>query len=675
MSKTKTKTLPETETFEADIVNSNTVDWIVSLCSYLDRLDESMCPDSIRKTIEKTQTEFVKWVEKTMTANKIPTNKGIRIMSLDRDNRGQWSKHAARPEIKYSNDDERYIYYGNYDMVIAWFASGIITIWQSGYTSLAKFLGTPYEISEADFTPEPTPEPTPIVEEPEVEPVVETPTLSEKDKLIARKCNHLLKDLGDMHSIGSSTFRGSYSGECSLPMYNQWDMLLLGKFVRDKFIHNDYKLSLRKLTTLKKKVTQLNADVKNLDEHFARYNDFANLVISQCFNSAEYTMQFANGIADLIISSVNNVLENCDTDGQHHYAYKLAMEHKDGKELIDVILYDIYYGIYYGTGSAWYVRDILHRKDCVSSIANRIARNWALYNPTGDMAFDSPYLREKDDDNFKKHLCMMYPEMFGYKTEAHSYPYVVTPVEKFKKDYDNALAHFRSLFFILTWDNNRSVYAETDKDHVRVMNRPDHVFIDDKMWSIKVPDTEFLSAIDSAAQNDSNTSKIMEHLVDVTQVPEAYCYFDDTNLDAVHTINGTSTLQYIGNNLFRTLQDIVIQAVLAKTTDTHGDFSIEYVQNLLDDFAAKLVGKSITPTNEQYEHQYTEVKNAFIANTKTMLERIETLEKGLLASECPEFIGWCIKDQFVSKDLGEARLKELEEKAKEEATAEQTDVS
>ena len=164
MSKTKTKTLPETETFEADIVNRNTVDWIVALCSYLDRLDESMCPDSIRKTIEKTQTEFVKWVEKTMTANKIPTNKGIRIMSLDRDNRGQWSKHAARPEIKYSNDDERYIYYGNYDMVIAWFASGMITIWQSGYTPLAKFLGTPYEISEADFAPEPTPEPTPIVE-------------------------------------------------------------------------------------------------------------------------------------------------------------------------------------------------------------------------------------------------------------------------------------------------------------------------------------------------------------------------------------------------------------------------------------------------------------------------------------------------------------------------------
>ena len=673
MSKAKIKATPKTETFEADIINSSTVKWIENLCIYIDRLDNAVCPDSIRKTIEKTQTEFVKWVEKTMNANKIPTDKGIRIMSLDRDNRGQWSKHAARPEIKYSNDDNRYIYYGNYDMVIAWFASGMIIVWQSSFTSLAKFLGTPYEISESDFTPEPTPEPTPTIEETEpVAETVKTPAPSKEDQIIKDTCVDLTEDLSNMHSIGSSTFRGSYNGECTLPMYNQWEMFLLNKFIKDKFIHDDDKLSLRKLTTLKKKVIQLNADVKNLDEHFARYNDFANLVISQCFNSAEYTMQFANGLADIIISSVNNVLENGDTNrDQHAYAYKLAMEHKDSKEILDIILFETYYGIHCDAG--WSVRDILHRKECVSAIVNRIIRNWDLYNPKGDMAFDSPCLRDNDDYNFKKHLCMMYPEMFGYKTATNDYAYVVTPVEKFKKDYDNALAHFRSLFFILTWAVDSSAYAE--EEEVYTVNRPNHVIIDDKMWSIKVPDTEFLSAINNAPQNNCTTDKLMEHLVDTAQVPEAYCYFDDTNLDAVSMIDSTNTLTYIGNYMFRTLQEIVVQAVLAKTTDTHGDFSIEYVQGLLNDFAAKLFGKAITPVNEQYDRQYTIVKNTLIASTKKMLERIENLEKGLLASECPEFIEWCIKDQFISKDLGEARLKELEEKAKEKAAIEQKDVS
>lgn len=658
--------------YHANMVDSITVDWLSRLTSQLYDLNdgEFAYPTSIVTALEKLKKELVTWTEKTMKTYKIPVTDKARILSLD----NVYREYDEPSQLRYNNNGT--LSMCSYcDMVISWHPNGLIRFWEPYYGSTdcpeITLEGTPYELTKADFvkeTVEPEPE-EPVAEvKPKKAKKVVKDTEPEIDPVVSRVCYDSIHSLP--HSIQTSSFYDTYDYNCKIKLYSPQEMFVINKYVNDRFTGEKLSCSLRKLTTFKKRVDQLKTDIANLDQHFNRYNDFVNLISSYCFDSIEYTMKFANEFADLFIAIHKEVESRANEQtNMWNAAYDLRRELNCQRQ--DILMHHIKEAAYTAICRYNHNLDITSlSSDTISEmISDTIGDRYLMdisYNTDGSILFESQYYRNKDnevtishDGNFLQHICMMYPEMFGYKSNSA----IITPVEKFFKELTTLYETFKALFFEYTFEHDTkkkcvkdvTKWNDWDKKHY-----PDLIPTSpsDKMWDIKVPSADFLNVVETeAAKEFGNRDQhfIEKNLVTTLSIPESYCYFNNDSTECIWDTNDAKVLYSPWSDLQDALADIVTLALLNKLGKTSVPFTAETVNNIITKYARKLFGKAIVPVDENYNT----VKTGLTTAINDLYEHVETLEKGLLMSECTDFIEWGIKDQFISKDLGEARLAEL----------------
>jgi len=254
---------------------------------------------------------------------------------------------------------------------------------------------------------------------------------------------------------------------------------------------------------------------------------------------------------------------------------------------------------------------------------------------------------------------MLYPEMLGYKSEDE----IVTPIEKFFKELTTLYETFRSLFFECVWEQDAKKKCLTNVKNWHDCDRKYHpdwipTSPDDKMWDIKVPSADFINIAETeAAKGSGNWDEyfIEKNLVTTLSVPESYCYFNDDAMKCIYTANSAHVMYNPWFDFLEVLTNIVTDAICNKLGKESIQFTAETVNTAITNYARGLFGKAIVPVDETYNT----VKTGLTTAINDLYEHVETLEKGLLMSECTDFIEWGIKDQFISKDLGEARLAEL----------------
>lgn len=673
--------MPKTQEnkYHADMIDGMTVDWIGHLTSQLYDFDSGdyAYPTSIVAVIEKLKKELVTWAEKTMKAYKIPITDKARILSIDT----KYREYDEPSQLKYNNNGTLSMY-SYCDMVVSWQPNGLIRFWDPYYGSTdcpeLTLEGTPYKLTEADFVKE-TVEPEPeTIEESIAE--VKTEVKPKKAKKVAKKaepevdfdvqrvCRESINSLP--HHIQTSSFCSSYNGACTLKLYSPQEMFVMNKYINDKFTGEKLDCSLRRLTTFKKKVAKLKTDIANLDQHFARYNDFANLIASYCFGSTEYTMKFADEFADLFISIHKEVESRSNKQtNMWNAAYDLRRELNCQRE--DTLMNHIKEAAYTAICRYNHNTDItsLSLETISEMISDTIGDSYLTdvnYNTGGLILFESQYYRNKDnvltishDNAFLQHICMMYPEMFGYKGSSE----IITPVEKFFKELTALYETFRSLFFEYTFaqDTSKKCLKDVTRwDNYLKNHHPDWTptSLDDKMWDIKVPSADFLNIVKTeAAKGFGKWDKhfIEKNLVTTISIPESYCYLNNDSMGYIRDTSSTRVMYNPWSDLQDKLADIVTIALLNKLGKTSVPFTAETVNNVIAKYTRGLFGKAIAPVDENYDT----VKTGLTTAINDLYEHVETLEKGLLMSECVDFIEWGIKDQFISKDLGEARLAEL----------------
>ena len=149
--------------------------------------------------------------------------------------------------------------------------------------------------------------------------------------------------------------------------------------------------------------------------------------------------------------------------------------------------------------------------------------------------------------------------------------------------------------------------------------------------------------------------------MDGAVISEELCHFDTASVkwpDSVYALDD------IWKNARNAYKEVTVAAIDAKHNGETLD--METVKDIVRSNINAMFGRAVTPKSKDYKS----IKKSFIDAIDTMLERITILEDGLLASDSTDFIEWCVKEQFVDKERGKARLEELAKESVAEEVAE-----
>lgn len=499
---------------------------------------------------------------------------------------------------------------------VEWYSNGLFKI-TAGFHEL-KVLGHGYDINI------PEPEKT------------ETPIQTQEFNILDHNCVQTIYDITSTKSIKT-------------PQLYSWSQTLLYRYAHKIFTNTKPEGGLRKLVSLRAQALKFKESIDHIDDHFARYDTFMAYLSDYVFGSIEDSCERANERAEYFIQQMNYIFE-------HLYVLDAGSVYDLNPEDYNNIDNYMWYAM--RKIKDWNINEltvnaIINDKDKLAAIIQRYR--------------DPSWYRNDDQHSITNetwnNMCGLFPEMFAIKT-VRGYDHLVTPVEKFIKDFYNLEDSYKMLFLELTAQPdeksccNYTSYHHSFKDVYVVKyvaaEKEYQLNPEDCLWHIYVPSKDFKKQIKEIIKNDGTKVDVRNCLIDAVDMTQAeYQFVDDT---LRHIDNDPSTLNgYIECELGSAYHDLLQAAIQARIDGS--TLTIDEVKRVMQPSLEDIRGNAVWPTKETYEQVKAELKT----NIDLLLTRLDKLETGLLASDSPDFIQWCVKEKFIETDKGNARLKELEE--------------
>ncbi len=521
-----------------------------------------------------------------------------------------------KKELHIAPGNDAGYYRSDIDARVEWYPNGLFEI-TAGFHTL-KMLGHGYNIN----IPEPK----------KTETSVETETFNSLD----RRCIKAIYDIVSDKSIES-------------PKLYSWSQTLLYKYAHDIFTHTKPEYGLRKLVSLRAQALKFKESIDHIDDHFERYDAFMVYLSDHVFGSMDDSCKRANEQAEYFIQQMNYILE---------HLYVLDVGVIDDLNLEDYNNIDDYMWYAMRKIKDWSMDEltinaIINDKDKLETILQRY-RNHTWY--TDGNQHDMTYETWHD-------MCGLFPEMFAIKT-VRGYDRLITPVEKFIKDFYNLEDSYKMLFLELTAQPNEKPCCNYTAYYHSFKNTSVIKYVaaeteyqlnpEDCLWHIYVPSKDFKEQIREIIKNDNTEIDVRDCLIDTANMTQAEYQFADDTLR--HIDNNPDTLNsYIENERHKAYHDLLQAAMKASINGS--TLTIDETKQVMQPHLESIRGNAVWPTDEKYEQVKAELKT----NIDLLLTRLDKLETGLLASDSSDFIQWCIKEKFIETDKGNARLKELEE--------------